>query len=213
METTALIVEDHPLFRSALLDLVAGLGGVSGALGVGSAEEALRLGATLGTLQLILLDPGLPGLNGVEAIVAMRRKWPDVPLIVVSASEDRQQATAALRAGAAMAVSKGVSSEVLVDIARRVLAGAAPPAAWITHAGASATGSDPIRALTPRQREIIVLLSQGYSNKEIGLRLLLAEVTIKVHVSSIFRAFNVGNRTQAVLAARSFGLHCPERGR
>lgn len=204
---TALIVEDHPLFREALLHLVRTTLTHLEPVAASSAEEGLKLEETLTDVRLVLLDPGLPGLAGAEAIAAFCRAYPAAPLVAVSASEDRREAMAALRAGAKVFVSKAVSTEVLGEALTRAAAGAVQPAEWITPQGKTVVNEEesPV-LLTPRQREILTLLSQGHANKEIGLRLDLAEITVKMHVSAIFRALGVANRTQAVLAARRLGM-------
>jgi DNA-binding NarL/FixJ family response regulator len=207
MSGTALIVEDHPLYRDALTLLLQQIFGASGVSAASSAEEGLKLAQAAGKLELILLDPGLPGMNGSEAIATFRRLYPAVAVIAVSASEDRRDAAAALRAGAVAFVSKAASTEVLADVIRRVRAGKLTEPEWITATGAGALAEDTRQTLTPRQQEILVLLCQGYPNKEIGLRLGLAEVTVKMHVSSVFRLLRVANRTQAVLEARRLGIH------
>jgi len=171
-----------------------------------SAEEGLKRIATLRDVRLVVLDPGLPGMNGAEAIAAFSRACPAAPLIAVSASEDRRDAMAALRAGARVFVSKAVPTETLGSLLQRVASGALDKQEWITPTGVNSTEDEPSLSLTPRQREILSLLAQGHSNKEIGLRLELAEITVKMHVSAIFRALNVANRTQAVLVARRLGL-------
>ena len=202
---TALIVEDHPLYRGALIQLMQLLVGEARVLAVSSAEEGLRLQGSLPSLGVILLDLGLPGMNGIEALTAFVRQYPLVPIIVVSASEDRTEATAVLRAGARVFISKAVSAETISDVAQRLLSGSLVQPEWITPKGKTAMGGALLK-LTPRQQETLELLAQGHSNKEIGLRLGLAEITIKTHVSAIFRALDVVNRTQAVLAARRQGL-------
>ena len=206
MPATALVVEDHPLYRDALAQLLTRIFGADQVSVAASAEDGLRLAATSGGLRLILLDPGLPGMNGVEAIAAFRRNCPDAALIAVSASEERRDAVAAFRAGALAFVSKAASNEVLSDIVRRAAAGEVGEAVWVTPAGAAAVADAPLPELTPRQLEILALLCQGHPNKEIGLRLGLAEVTVKMHVSSVFKVLGVANRTQAVLEARRRGL-------
>ena len=103
-------------------------------------------------------------------------------------------------------VVQPTSEEVITDVARRVLAGAVLKNEWISASGAQSLGGASALVLTPRQQETLVLLSNGHSNKEIGLRMGLAEITVKVHVSAVFRALDVVNRTQAVLAARRMGL-------
>jgi DNA-binding NarL/FixJ family response regulator len=209
MTQSALIIEDHPLYRGALIQLMQSLVGQGGTLAVSSAEAGLRALDALPDLRVVLLDMGLPGLNGVEAIRAFVRARPQVPIIVVSASEDRQEAFAAMQAGAIVFLSKAVSIESILDVAVRVLAGTVLKNEWITTSGAQTLGSIATVALTPRQQETLVMLSKGYSNKEIGLRMGLAEITVKVHVSAVFRALDVVNRTQAVLVARRMGLCAP----
>jgi two-component system nitrate/nitrite response regulator NarL len=169
-----------------------------------SAGEGLRVAEGLPGLRLVLLDFALPGMSGTEAITTILRKFPAVVVIAVSASEQRRDATAALRAGAKQFISKAVSTEVMADAIRRVLAGdySAPP--WLTPVGPGVLDTSGDSLLTPRQLEILGQLH--LSNKEIGLRLGLAEVTVKMHVSSIFRTLNVANRTQATQAARCLSL-------
>jgi len=202
----ALIVEDHPLYRDALIRLLCTIVGDSGVVAASSAEEGLRSVANIPDLRLVLLDVGLPGLSGTEAVMAFRRQCPSAMVVVVSASEDRRDVTSAFRAGAHAFVSKAVSTEVLASAVRRILAGAVPKPEWIVSSDTSQLLDSAVPSLTPRQREILTLLSQGHTNKEIGLRLDLAEVTVKLHVSSIFRALGVTNRTQAVLEARRLAL-------
>jgi len=207
MAVTALVVEDHPLYRDALTQLLGRIFGAREVSAAASAEEALRLAASNPALRLILLDPGLPGMTGVEAIAALRRQYPDAVLLAISASEDRRDALAAFRAGALAFISKAASTEVVSDVVRRACAGELREPAWVTPSGASAVAEAPMPELTPRQLEILGLLCQGHPNKELGLRLRLAEVTVKMHVSALFRALGVANRTQAVLAARRLGYH------
>lgn len=208
MAGSALVVEDHPLYRDALTHVLQPIFGAAAVAATGSAEEGLRLAQHTPDLALILLDPGLPGIDGVEAVQAFRRKREDVPIIAISAADDRRGAEAALRAGAIAFVSKAASTDVVFDLVRRVIAGEVTTPVWISASGVAAPGADAdAQALTPRQRDVLALLCGGHPNKEIGLRLGLAEVTVKMHVSSLFRLLGVANRTQAVLAARRRGLY------
>lgn len=210
MKKSALIIEDHPIYRDALVVFMRALLGESRVVAVSSTEEGLGCAGNIDDLGLILLDLGLPGMNGVEAVISLRRKCPEAAIIVVSASDDRREAAAALRAGAKAFISKAVSTKIISEVVQKVLAGESLESPWITVTGNQTIGDEPLLMLTPRQRETLVFLCQGYSNKEIGLRLGLAEITVKIHISSIFRALNVVNRTQAALAARRFGLHAPD---
>lgn len=210
MTPTALILEDHPLYRGALIQLLQSVVGEGGSVAVSSAEAGLRLLEGWADLKLIVMDMGLPGLSGVEAIRAFSLARPAVPIMVVSASEDRQEANAALRAGAKVFLSKAVSTETIAAVASQVLSGVAIEDEWITASGTQSMRPVDGMALTPRQQETLLLLSSGHSNKEIGLRLGLSENTVKVYVSAVFRALGVVNRTQAVLAARRMGLCAQE---
>ena len=122
MAGTALVVEDHPLYRDALTLLLKGVFGEAGVVAASSAEEGLRIAEASPDLALVLLDPGLPGMKGVEAVSAFRRRWPDIAVITISASEDRRDAAEALRAGAVAFVSKAASTDVVSDLVRRVRA-------------------------------------------------------------------------------------------
>jgi DNA-binding NarL/FixJ family response regulator len=206
MTATALVVEDHPLFRGAMIQLVRDALPDITPVAASSAEEGLKVAATLTDVRLVLLDPGLPGMNGAEAIAAFCKALPDAGLVAVSASEDRRDAMAALRAGARVFISKAVSTEALGELLLRMLEGKVERPEWITPSGRASLEDEGEVVLTPRQREILALLAQGHSNKEIGLRLDVVEITVKMHVSAIFRALNVANRTQAVLVARRLGI-------
>lgn len=206
---TALIIEDHPIYREALTLFTRAILGEANVKSVSSTEEALSIVMRSDEFSLITLDLGLPGLNGVEAIMSLHRRSPSTAIVVISASQDRREVDAALRAGAKAFISKAVSTKVMAEIVRKVLAGETLDTVWITLNGDHSVGEESVLMLTPRQRETLVLLCQGLSNKEIGRRLGLAEITIKIHISSIFRTLGVTNRTQAVLAARRFGLYAP----
>ncbi|MEJ1966886.1 MAG: response regulator transcription factor [Gammaproteobacteria bacterium] len=205
MPASALIIDDHPLYRDALTQLLGGMLGEANVKAASSAEEGLRLAAQLADLRLVLLDFNLPGMSGTEAIDAVLNRFPDVDIVAVSASEDRLDATSALRSGAKLFISKAVDTDVMAEAIRRTIAGDhRVERQWITPTGAGVLDIDASSPLTPRQLEILSLLH--LPNKEIGLRLGVAEVTVKMHVSSVFRVLGVANRTQAMQAARRLSL-------
>jgi len=204
MPTSALIIEDHPLYRDALVQLLGTLLGGATVRAASCVEEALRFAPQLVGLRLVLLDFNLPGMSGTEAIGALMTRFPAVELIAISASEARMDATAALRAGARLFISKAVTTGVLAQAIQRVLAGSIEGPQWITPTANGVLEPEQASRLTQRQLEILGLLH--LSNKEIGLRLGVAEITVKMHVSSLFRVFGVANRTQAMQAARRLSL-------
>ena len=205
MPASALIIDDHPLYRDALTQLLSTMLGELQVRAASSAEEGLRLASQLSDVRLVLLDFNLPGMSGTEAINAVLARFPDADIVAVSASEDRLDATSALRAGAKLFISKAVDTDVMAAAIRRTLAGDhRSERQWITPTGAGVLEADESSPLTPRQLEILSLLH--LPNKEIGLRLGVAEVTVKMHVSSVFRVLGVANRTQAMQAARRLSL-------
>ena len=203
MEKTVLIVDDHPLFRKALVGLVEEMEGVR-ALGAASAEEGLQK-VREERVDLILLDLGLPGAAGVDA-TSLFRGASEAKIVVVSASEHRQEIAAVTRAGASAVVSKGVSIEMLREVVEQALSDRLTEQKWIRPSGSLAVSEEVGRGLTSRQQEIATLLMNGHSNKEIGMRLGLAEITVKTHLTAIFRLLGVVNRTQAVVAIRRLGV-------
>ena len=206
MDKTVLVVDDHPLFRKALVSLVEETGACSAVIAASSAEEGLARVAE-SKIDLILLDLGLPGAAGVDAITLFRRDCA-ANIVVVSASEHRQEVSAVMKAGACAVVSKSVSMDTLKDIVQRALEDSLPEQKWIRPVGSLSLGNDAGRGLTARQQEIATLLMNGQSNKEIGMRLGLAEITVKTHLTAIFRLLGVVNRTQAVVAIRRLGVDC-----
>jgi DNA-binding NarL/FixJ family response regulator len=206
MPSSALIIDDHPLYRDALVHLLKTLIDEGAVKSASCAEEALRMQPQhLPDLRLVLLDFNLPGMSGTEAIGALMAKFPCIDIVAVSASEERLDATAALRAGARLFISKAVSTEVMAEAIQRVLARDFTGSQWITPTANGVLEPDTALRLTPRQLEILTLLH--LSNKEIGLRLGVAEITVKMHVSSLFRVLHVANRTQAMQAARRLAIH------
>ena len=195
-----LIIDDHALFRCGLrLVLQAALPHTSIAEAA-SLEDAMRLddGQLLG---MVLLDIQLGGLNGIDGMSVLARKWPQVPVIILSADDTDETVREATRRGAAAFVSKAATAEhilkVLLEVASRGHAMAAPAVE------SDDTGKP---QFTPRQYEVLGLLSQGLTNKAIGRRLNLSENTIRGHVQAILLALDVDNRAEAAFAARRRGL-------
>jgi two-component system, NarL family, nitrate/nitrite response regulator NarL len=208
-----LVVDDHPIVREGLAAFLEQLGPDTAVLQAGDASRALALAADHADLDLVILDLCLPGLDGLSAIAEFGRAHPELPVIVLSASEDAQQARAALARGALGYVPKSASRHALLSAIRLVLNGEiyVPPLVLAYSetpepaAGAVRTNSDQPR-LTDRQIDVLRRLSEGQANKTIARDLDLSEKTVKAHVTAIFRALKVVNRTQAAAAGRVAGL-------
>lgn len=193
-----LVVDDHRLFADAISSVLGGLERGLRVVACGSAEEALGVLAGGTHPELILLDLGLPKLRGLDAFRALAAQTPGVPIVIVTAAEPNAEMHRILREGARGVVHKRASAIELLSVLRFVLAGG-------THVPAEllsvpATGDDE-GELTARQREVLVLLAGGASNKDIADRLGIAEATVRVHVSSVLRVLGVENRTQAATSA------------
>jgi DNA-binding NarL/FixJ family response regulator len=213
-----LIADDHELFRDGLRHVLTQLDESVTVTEASDYQQALALADTVSEISIVLLDLGMPGMPWSEGLQALRQKLPsDVPIIILSASDDRRHVLQAVNLGAAGFIPKTSSSRVMLSALKLVLSGGVylPPALLETggdiqlpdapgggHGGADGAAS----FLTPRQREVLILLGQGKSNKEIARVLQLAEGTVKLHVTAILKALNVNNRTRAVVAASQLGL-------
>ncbi|WP_166676981.1 response regulator [Paraburkholderia caballeronis] len=209
---TLLIIDDHPLFREALCPLLHGLMPDAHIVGVGDVQSALEV-AMASVVRLVLIDYALPRMNGIAAIPLLRQLLPSTPIAMVSASEQASDAKAAIAAGARGFVPKSLRPQELQNALRQVLDGGCYiPAsmleafAGLASASADANGREDEHGFTLRQRQVLQGLCEGLSNKEIAQRLDLAENTVKVHVTAIFKVLGVVSRTQAVVQARQFGI-------
>jgi two-component system nitrate/nitrite response regulator NarL len=208
-----LVVDDHPIVREGLAAFLEQLGPDTTVLQAGDASRALALAAEHSDLDVVILDLALPGLNGMSAIAEFGRVRPELPVIVLSASEDARAAREALAQGALGYVPKSASRQTLVSAIKLVLNGEIyVPPLILSEAGAQkpmsqCAGASPARPiLTDRQIDVLRRLSAGQSNKTIARDLDLSEKTVKAHITAIFRALNVVNRTQAAAAGRGAGL-------
>jgi two-component system, NarL family, nitrate/nitrite response regulator NarL len=209
-----LVVDDHPIVREGLAAFLEQLGPDTKVLQAGDASRALALAAEHSDLDVVILDLALPGLNGMSAIAEFGRVRPELPVIVLLASEDARQAREALAQGALGYVPKSASRQTLVSAIQLVLNGEiyVPPlilgetAAQKPTAQGAGARSPTRPLLTDRQTDVLRRLSAGQSNKTIARDLDLSEKTVKAHITAIFRALNVINRTQAAAAGRGAGL-------
>lgn len=207
-----LIVDDHAIVREGLAAMLRQAGPDTTVLQASDGAEGLRLADAHPDLDLVFLDLQMPGIDGLSAVPEFGRRRPELPVIVLSSSEDPADVRRALALGALGYVPKSAMPQTLLSALRLVLAGDiyVPPLMLATpEAGPRAgTPGDPGRqaSLTERQLEVLKLLSEGLSNKEIGRVLGLSDKTVKAHITVIFKALDVVNRTQAASAARQAAL-------
>jgi len=212
-----LIADDHELFRDGLRHVLTQLDGTVSIVEASDYPQAIALSETEADIGIVLLDLGMPGMPWSEGLQSLRKTLPsEVPIIVLSASDDRRHVLQAVNLGAAGFIPKTSSSRVMLSALKLVLSGGVylPPAlldqsgdaGTTENSGGNSGHEHNASFLTPRQREVLALLGQGKSNKEIARVLQLAEGTVKLHVTAILKALNVNNRTRAVVAASQLGL-------
>jgi DNA-binding NarL/FixJ family response regulator len=211
--TRVLIVDDHPVFRDGLVGLLGTLPDITVAGSVGSAEQAVTL-AREDAPDVVLMDLNLPGASGVEATRQLLAVSPATAVLVVTMVDDDDSVVAALRAGARGYVLKGASSAEISAAIRTVAEGGAVFGAGIAArliSGPAAKPTHPVGPdLTAREREVLALLADGASNKQIARVLDLSLKTVQNHVSRILDKLQAADRTQAALRAR--GLAPPPLG-
>ncbi|HEY2188214.1 MAG TPA: response regulator transcription factor [Caldimonas sp.] len=220
-----LLIDDHPLILSALQNVIQGMGeaGAVAVVGVAGARAAREALAADDGFDLVLLDLRLGDADGFELLIELRNGWPQIPVVVVSASDRSADVIRSIDLGAMGFVPKRASNETLMEALRVVMSGGiyVPPMTMGEAGEAPATGErrsggDPnVRhsvdhpaqpnalaqyKLTPRQTDVLGLLLRGQSNKLIARELDLSVETVKDHVAAVLRALGVNSRTQAVLA-------------
>lgn len=219
-----LVVDDHNLFRRGLIALLKQDGRFDVVAEAADLGQALRC-ATLVQPDLILLDNHLPGVRGVDGIGSLKQAFGRAHILMLTVSEDEEDLATAMQAGADGYLLKTVESDQLCQAIVRVLAGepvispemmtkfvaafrtkpvASAPTAALTPAAGCPPRLD--EALSAREREILLLVAHGDSNKLIARQLDIAETTVKVHVQGILRKLQLNSRVQAAIYAAAHGL-------
>jgi DNA-binding NarL/FixJ family response regulator len=215
-----LIVDDHDLFRTGLRALLEEVG-----LEVAEAVRAsagLRR-ATVFAPQVVVMDMNMPGMSGVEATPLMREAAPDASILMLTIATDEAQVLDAVRAGASGYLLKDAElsdivagihaaaaghSTIAPRVAGHLLQSVRASGAWSAsdNARSPSRESPEARSLSHREREVLVLLTEGYDNIEIATRLFVSTSTVKNHVSRLFEKLGVDNRVQAATFAMREGL-------
>jgi DNA-binding NarL/FixJ family response regulator len=210
-----LVLDDHALIREALRGVIKELKDDAAVTEASDCRQAMSLVAAHSDLNLILLDLNLPDGNGFELLADLRKRYPAISIVVLSAFNDRANVIKALDLGAIGFIPKSSSREVMVNALRLIFSGGMyiPPdilsrpqtpgeqSASHRRTPDAARLSAAELGLTDRQMDVLALMMQGKSNKVICRLLNLAETTVKNHVSAILKALKVSNRTEAVIAA------------
>ncbi len=199
-----IIVDDHPLFRDALKQILRGaLSGLK--IGeAGSFDDLTRCIESGTDIDLVLLDLALPGADGLSALIQLRVRYPELPVVVVSATEAPSCMRRCLQLGALGFIPKSLSAERIREAVEAVLEGRVWTPAEVDLDGAEAEEVSELLSrmatLTPQQVRVLAMLSEGLLNKQIAYQLGVSEATVKAHVSAILQKLGVDSRTQAVIA-------------
>ena len=208
-----LIADDHPLYRDAL----------KGALGMAFSDlnivESGDLNATVKTLEendvdLLLLDLHMPGSSDLFGLLHIQKTFSDLPIAVVSGTEDTSLISKVVGVGAMGFIPKTASAQDISDAVNAMLEGDV----WVPEAVRQqieqvdenfSVLAENVASLTPSQYKVLCYMRDGLLNKQIGYNLEIAEATVKAHVTAIFRKLGINNRTQAVLIASELQLEPP----
>jgi len=196
------VIDDHPVFREGVVGMLSHVDGVE-VVGEGAtAADALKVAQDL-LPDVILLDVRLPG-GGVEAAAKIARACPKVRTIMLTASENQQDVTSALQAGARGYILKASSGPEVVETMRAIFRGGSYvdpnlAARLLIKEGKRIEIGDNTHDLTSREEEIFALVSRGMSNKEVARSLKCTERTVKHHMTNIMQKLNVRNRVEAVM--------------
>ncbi|HYP83641.1 response regulator transcription factor [Variovorax sp.] len=192
-----LLIDDHSLFRCGLRMVLSAAIPELEAAEAASLEEAMRMPLPHDPT-LVLLDIQLHGLNGLEGIALVKRRWPQAAVIILSSEVAPQKIATAIERGAAAFVSKADPADRILAVIQQVRLG--------RTVTAQQQPAPQAPLLTPRQSEVLDLMCQGLSNKLIGRRLQLSENTVRGHVQAVLAALQVSSRSEASFAARQRGI-------
>jgi len=209
-----MVVDDHPFFRQGLRDVLSAEQDLRIIGEASDGEEALRLIRELGP-DVVVMDVNIPSLNGIQVTRKLRMERSPVNVVILTAYDDEEQVFHAIRAGASAYYPKDVTPETLVTAIREVSRGhyvigdlvmdEAQLAPWLLKEtqrfGATELdmGEEPFNPLSPREMEILQLITYGMSNKEIAHRLGISHQTVKNHITAILHKLGVKDRTQAAV--------------
>ena len=203
-----LVVDDHPLFRQGVVHALKGEPDFNLVGETASGEEALELARSL-LPDVVLLDVNMVGWNGIVTAEKISIACPATAIVMLTMADDKDKLLAAFKAGARAYVLKGVSAQELARVVRSAAAGevyvSQSIAGEMLVSLTQGKAPDPLQELTERERSILALIGNGFTNREIGEKIFLSEQTIKHYVTNILQKLQVRSRVEAALLANSHG--------
>ncbi|MCK0744463.1 response regulator [Chromohalobacter nigrandesensis] len=210
-----IVADDHPLFRAALNQALRQVAPQAEIVEADTMEATSEMVMRHPDADLILLDLHMPGAHGFSGLIQLRGQSPEVPVVVISGSEEPPVVRRAIDYGASGFIPKSSSLDVIAEAIRQVLEGEV----WLPEEMADVLGesnedearfAEAIASLTPQQFRVLNMLNEGLLNKQIAYELNVSEATIKAHVTAILRKLGVHSRTQAVIAAQKLEVEPPK---
>jgi len=207
-----LLADDHPLFREGVKPVLMKLAAEVTLFEAKDYTAAFELAQRQDDLDLALLDLYMPGMAGADGVKRFRALFPHIPLVVLSAVEERDQIERLLACGALGFIGKDSSSEVILSALNLVLAGGVyvppslSPGAPDGAARLIELADGRQKSLSRRQIEVLRELAKGQNNRQIAQNLKVTEGTVKIHLAAVFRILDVSSRTEALLLAQKMGL-------
>ncbi len=212
-----LVADDHPMIREAIASAIKGAFDGAEIAETEDLQGALSYAEENPDTDLILLDLNMPGMDGLNGIITLRTTYPDIPVVILSAEEDKNVVLKSVTYGAVGFITKSMPREKITEAISQILDGQIYlPPDIIRRSGEQANGavagtgnrvdSELISTFTRRQLLVFEHMAKGQSNKEIGYELNIAETTVKAHVSAILRKLKVHSRLKAILCARDINF-------
>ncbi|MFI0472376.1 MULTISPECIES: response regulator [unclassified Halomonas] len=210
-----IVADDHPLFRAALTQALRQLAPQAEIVEADTMDATTEAVSRHPDADLILLDLHMPGAHGFSGLIQLRGHMPDVPVAVVSGSDEPYVVRRAIDYGASGFIPKSSSLALIAEAVGEILQGEV----WLPEALAGileetseeeSRFAEAIASLTPQQFRVLNMLTEGLLNKQIAFELNVSEATIKAHVTAILRKLGVHSRTQAVIAAQKLEVEPPK---
>lgn len=209
MELNFIIADDHPLFRGALRQILQDSFQPDHVAEANNYEQLQQVVEDSQDVDLLFLDLTMPGVSGLSGLINLKSQYPQLPVLIVSATDDVATIRRAMKLGASGFVSKSAGMEEIGHAVRAVLAGGE----WVSDDLELGAENDAevvtlitrIRGLTPQQTRVLFMLGQGLLNKQLAYELNISEATVKAHVSAVLQKLGVDSRTQAVILLSKLG--------
>ncbi|GHC22926.1 LuxR C-terminal-related transcriptional regulator [Aidingimonas halophila] len=210
-----IVADDHPLFRAALTQALRQVAPQAEIVESDTMDATIDVVLRHPDADLILLDLHMPGAHGFSGLIQLRGQSPDIPVAVISGSDEPHVVRRAIDYGSSGFIPKSASLSLIAEAVGEILDGEV----WLPPELAETLGdvdeeearfAEAIAALTPQQFRVLNMLTDGLLNKQIAFELNVSEATIKAHVTAILRKLGVHSRTQAVIAAQKLEVEPPK---